>query len=120
MNMDSSEYDGFYFLPGPEEGDLQIKYFSFTEELANGRKLGGNGVGDTWMVAFFRKSEDGTPIFDDTIEAIFYDPQTYVTQLAGAGLYGCMLRKTDKSVKWFNDYLKSIKESFIILKSLKQ
>jgi hypothetical protein len=116
--MDLSECDGFYFLPGEEEGDLQLKYFSFADELSGGKKLGGNGVADTWMIAFFRKDEDGSPIFDETMEAIFYDPKTYIAQLAGTGLYGCMLRKTDKSVKWFNDYLKSIKESFTILKSL--
>lgn len=118
--MDSSEYDGFYFLPGEDEGDLYLKYFSFTDELAGGKKLGGNGVGDTWMVAFFRKDKDGSPIFDDTMEAIFYDPIKYITQLAGSGLYGCMLRKTDKSVKWFDNYLKSMKESFTILKSIQK
>ena len=118
--MDVSEYDGFYFLPGEEDDELHLKYFSFTEELSGGKKIGGNGVADTWMIAFFRKAEDGSPIFDDTLEAIFYDPVTYITQLAGTGLYGCMLRKTDKSVRWFNNYLKSIKESFIILKSVKK
>jgi len=116
--MDLSECDGFYFLPGEEEGDLQLKYFSFTDELSGGKKLGGSDVADTWMIAFFRKDEDGSPIFDESMEAIFYDPKTYIAQLAGTGLYGCMLRKTDKSVKWFNDYLKNIKESFTILKSL--
>ena len=114
--MDSSEYDGFYFLPGPEEGDLHLKYFSFDGALAGGKKLGGNGIADTWMIAFFRKAEDGSPIFDETMEAIFYDPQTYITQLAGTGLYGCMLRKTDKSVKWFNDYLDKVKNRVTILK----
>lgn len=116
--MNSSEYDGFYFLPGDEDGDLNLKYFNFTDDLANGKKIGGNGFADTWMIAFFRKDENGSPVYDEHFEAIFYDPKTYIAQLAGSGLYGCMLRKTDKSVKWFNDYLKSIKESFIIIKSL--
>lgn len=116
--MNSSEYDGFYFLPGDEEGDLTLKYFNFTDDLADGKKIGGNGVADTWMIAFFRKDENGSPVYDEHFEAIFYDPKTYIAQLAGSGLYGCMLRKTDKSVKWFNDYLKSIRESFIIIKSL--
>ena len=115
--MHVSKYDGFYFLPGESSDDLLLKYFSFNNELQGGKKLGGNGEADTWMIAFFRKGEDGSPIFDDTLEAIFYDPVTYISQLAGMGLYGCMLRKTDKSVKWFNHYLKTMKESFTILKS---
>ena len=102
----TQKYDGLYFLPGEEEDDLKIAFFDFTAEpMLNGTPIEGNAIGDKYHIAFFREDEDGTPVFDESFEAIFSDPVTYIKQMAGMGLYGCMLRKTDKSTKWFNDYL---------------
>jgi hypothetical protein len=57
-------------------------------------------------VAFFTRNVEGKPEFDDSFEAIFIDPLTYVSKtLMGSEIYGCFCRKTDKSEKWFEDYL---------------
>ena len=32
----STDYDGIYFLPGDEEGELVLSYFDFNNEMAGG------------------------------------------------------------------------------------
>jgi len=110
-------YDGFWFLPNEEEG-LKLSYFTFGEDYGGGSPVGGNQLGDTYHLAFFKENEEGMPEFDDAFEAILGDPQTYIKNLVGAGLYGCVVRKTTKSGKWFEDYLTSVVGS-VIVKSVK-
>jgi hypothetical protein len=110
-------FDGFWFLPNDEEG-LRLSYFTFGEEFGGGTPVGGNQLGDTYHLAFFKENEEGMPEFDDAFEAILGDPQTYIKNLVGAGLYGCVVRKTTKSGKWFEDYLTSVVGS-VIVKRLK-
>jgi hypothetical protein len=115
--MDPTEYDGFYFLPGDDEDEMSLSFFEFDGKLAGSKKVASNNaLGDIWHIAFFTKSDDGTPVFDDTFEAILANPEVYIENLCGTGLYGCVLRKTDKSVKWFEDYLNKVKNHVIIMK----
>lgn len=114
--MSEKKFDGLYFLPSDEEDDgLVLKYFNFTApEFVDAEPVDGTKVGDMYHIAFFREDEQGDPVFDESFEAIFACPRTYVRQLAGMGLYGCMLRKTTKSGKWFDDYLTGIKKQITI------
>jgi len=117
LKLSPSEYDGFYWLPGEDEDEIEFSYFEFQGALANSKKVDSKSpVGDLWHIAFFTKDEEGAPVFNDSFEAIFADPRVYVTNLCGLGLYGCVLRKTDKSVKWFNDYLNKVKNRVNIMK----
>ena len=106
-------FDGFWFLPCEEEG-LNLSFFSFKDEYGGGTPIGGNQLGDNYHLAFFRENEEGLPEFDDAFEAILGDPESYIKNLVGAGLYGCVVRKTTKTGKWFNDYLTSVKDSVIV------
>lgn len=116
--MTDKKFDGFYFLPGDEDSDLTLKYFTFNApEFMDAKPVDGTEVGDMYHIAFFRKSDDGDPIFDESFEAIFACPRTYIKQLAGFGLYGCVLRKTEKSGKWFDDYLNGIKNKITMASS---
>ena len=99
------EYDGLYFLPGDEDYELKIQYFVLSEEYRGGDKIGNNSIGDCFHVAFFRPDENGDAKFDEHFEAIFADPSVYLDGLVGGELFGCMLRKTTKSGKWFEEYL---------------
>ena len=101
----TENYDGFYFLPG-KDGDL-----------ANSKKVDSkNEVGDLWHIALFTQGEKGEPVFNDSFEAIFSDPEIYAQNLSSIGIYGCVLRKTDKSVKWFNDYLDKVRNRVTIIR----
>jgi hypothetical protein len=115
--MDPSEYDGFYFLPGDDEDQMKLSFFEFDGKLADSKKVeSNNAIGDVWHIAFFTQNDAGMPVFDDSFEAILGNPEVYIKNLCGSGLYGCVLRKTDKSVKWFNDYLNKVKNRVIIMK----
>ena len=106
-------FDGFWFLPCDEEG-LNLSFFTFKDEYGGGDPIGGNQIGDNYHLAFFKENEEGMPEFDDAFEAILGDPQSYVKNLVGAGLYGCVVRKTTKTGKWFEDYLTSVVGSVIV------
>jgi hypothetical protein len=103
--MKPKEYDGFYFLPDENDDDLQITYFKFKDEFANKKPIEENTIGYKYHIAFFKRDGEGNPVFDDTFEAIFGDPTIYIKNLVGAGLYGCVLKKTEKSQEWFDEYL---------------
>ena len=104
-NKPPEKFDGIYFLPGDSDDELVVSYWDFKEEMVGGKPIEATKIGDKFHVAFWKKDENDNPIFDDAFEAIFACPKTYVNNLAGAGVYGCLVRKTDKSEKWFQDYL---------------
>lgn len=119
--MPVENFDGFYFLPVDEEEEgMKFAYFRVTDEECKGEPVGGTDIGDMFHIAFFKRGEDGDPVFDEHFEAIFADPQFYVEGLIGAELYGCVLRKTTKSGKWWNDYLEKTVKSCTLNKLRKQ
>ena len=106
-------FDGFWFLPCDEDG-LKLSFFTFGEEFGGGTPIGNSSIGDVYHLAFFKENEEGMPEFDDAFEAILGDPESYIKNLVGAGLYGCVVKKTTKSGKWFEDYLTSVAGSVIV------
>jgi hypothetical protein len=113
--MQTMTYDGFFFTPGAEDGELELSFFDYNDEnLKNAEKVENTAIGDKYHIAFFKPDEDGLVEFDDTFEAIFADPVAYVENLNGTELFGCILRKTTQSDKWFNNYLTKAKESVTI------
>jgi len=103
----SHEYDGIYFLPYEDEKEegLLISFFDFKHDMANGEPIDGTAIGPMYHIAFFKSDEEGMPVFDESFEAILGDPGQYIQNLTGAGVYGCVVKKTNKSGKWFEDYL---------------
>lgn len=116
--MKPNEYDGFYFLPDEGDDDLQIAYFNFKDEFANGTPIEQSSIGYKYHIAFFKRDDEGNPVFDDTFEAIFGDPVVYIKNLVGAGLYGCVLKKTEKSQEWFDEYLERAFKKLQIVKMI--
>ena len=102
---DSQKYDGFYILPGDDDG-LKLSYFDFMDDFDKGKKIGGNEMGDMYHVIFMKAGDDSLPMLDDHFEAIFAHPETYVKNLLGAEIFGCFIKKTENSWKWVDDYLK--------------
>ena len=99
------DYDGFYFLPGDDEDGLNLAYFKFKDGEFDGKPIGATELGDMYHIAFFKRDANGDPMFDEQFEAIFKDPSVYIQGLVGANLYGCILRKTEKSSEWWDEYL---------------
>ena len=112
---ESYEYDGIYFLPSDENpDDLIISYFDFKHEMAGAQEIDRSTVGPMYHIAFFKEGDDGVPMFDGSFEAVLACPGTYISNLAGSGIYGCVVKKTTKSAKWFEDYLKRTLETLTI------
>lgn len=110
--MNQITFDGFFFTPSLEDEGMELSFFDFKEEPMKGaEKINGNAVGDMYHVAFFKDAGENSIEFDENFEAIFADPVTYVKNLEGAGLFGCVLRKTTHSHKWFDNYLTRAKEN---------
>lgn len=106
--MPKNEYDGFYILPSGDDDDpdgINLAYFKFKDEMHLGDPIESSPLGDKYHVAFFRRDVNGDPMFDEEFEAIFADPSVYAKHLVGSKLYGCILRKTEKSATWWQEYL---------------
>jgi hypothetical protein len=107
-NVDITEnYDGFYFVPTEtkDESSYKLAFFTFKDEMANAKPIETSEMGDTFHIAFFKPDKNDLPVFDDSFEAILTDPIMYINNLVGTGMSGCILRKTEKSEVWFQDYL---------------
>ena len=114
--MQTMTYDGFFFTPNAEDGELELSFFDYNEEsLKNAEKVENTAYGDKYHIAFFKPDEDGFVEFDESFEAIFADPVAYVENLYGTELFGCILRKTTQSHRWFNNYLTKAKENVTML-----
>ena len=105
-------YDGLYFLPGEEDNEMTFAFFDLNDESYSHEPIENNELGDKFHIAFFRADgENQRVVFDEHFEAIFAHPMTYLKGLIGMNLYGCMVRKTKTSTKWFNDYLERAKKA---------
>lgn len=104
--MDLNKYDGFYFVPS-EDNDLDISFFVLTDEYANGVSQK-TDLGDWYHISFYKPDEEGKPIFDDYFQAILSDPFEYAKNFQSTNLFGCIVKKTDKSDLWMKKYLKMI------------
>lgn len=110
MMANPTEYDGFYFLNDPNDFSMELRFFNFTGKFEKGKPIDHSDLGHKYYVAFFRVNSDGTVRYDDHFEAIFRDPVVYINNMRGSNFLGCIVRKTNKSGKWFKDYLKTTKE----------
>jgi hypothetical protein len=91
LEKKSSDFDGIYFLPGDEDDELVLSFFDFQKDMAGGKPIKVSELGHMYHIAFFKRDKNNRPMFDDSFEAI---------------LAGCVIRKTEKSDAWFDDYLK--------------
>ena len=107
----TENYDGFYFIPTEteEESSYKLAFFTFKDEMANAKPIESSEMGDKFHIAFFKSDENDLPVFDESFEAILSDPIVYINNLVGSGMSGCILRKTEKSEVWFQEYLDYIK-----------
>jgi hypothetical protein len=112
-----NDYDGVYFLPGDEEDEMKFAFFHMKESDYDRAPIEGTGIGDKFHIAFFRMDEEGDAVFDEEFEAIFADPMVYLKNLIGMELYGCVVRKTKTSGKWWDEYLNKALQRTTILKT---
>jgi hypothetical protein len=118
--MKEKTFDGFFFTPTEDDNELNLSFFDLADEFSGGIPIGETKFGSTYHIAFFKADDDGYPIFDESFEAIFGDPEIYVNGLIGSELFGCILKKTTKSGKWFQDYLTKTMEDVKMFRTTKK
>jgi hypothetical protein len=118
MSVLPNEYDGFYFLPyeTKEETGLKYEFFRLPKKYGESPALLSNAIGDMYHIIFVKADKEGHPEFDDTFCAILADPVTYVNGLIGANVFGCIVRKTEKSAEWVEEYLTDMQKKINIKK----
>lgn len=97
------KYDGFATVPDRELHESKIVFFNLDEESKEGIPIENSSLGDKYHVALFKYNATSFD-FDESFEAIFIDPLVYAERLL-PNFYGMFVRKTDKSLKWFEEYL---------------
>lgn len=111
--MDETDtHDGFFLLPGDdgeEHYSVKLKYFNFPTKFKKGKKIDGSKMGDMYHVALFETEDGLLPELTDQYEAIFADPEVYIKALVGLNIFGCFVKKTENSSKWFKNYIKDTK-----------
>jgi len=100
---DTLDYDGIYFLPDGE-GGYNLAYFIY-EDPYKSRLIDDD---NKYHIAFFYDDENGEVKFDETFEAIFHHPETYLKTLVGSKFYGVIARKTEKSKEWINKLIEKV------------
>lgn len=114
-NNNIKNYDGFVIVPENLE-ESKIVYFNINDGREKGVPVENTELGDMYHVVCFKMNSDNSDIeFDDTFEAIFIDPVYYAKRLLPY-FYCMVVRKTDISVVWFEDYLKDLFNRIIISK----
>lgn len=113
---ETEKYDGFTIVPDGNFDVSQIVFFELDDESKKGTPIENTELGDMYHVIMYRVNKEQTDIeFDDTFEAIFIDPLVYAKSLL-PNFYCTIIRKTDKSVKWIEEFLTDMFNRIIISK----
>ena len=94
MTTKTKDYDGFHFLPDPENDDTFLfQFFNLKRLEGNNHSTevnGGNDIGDLYNVLLMRESGD---------------PKIYAEGLIGSDIYGTFVKNTEHANEWWKDYV---------------
>lgn len=112
------EFDGFLFLPSEQEDEdtdaIDFRFIKFNQDMGNA--VEGTAVGEKYHIALFRRDEYGNFKFDESFEAIFADPMTYVKGFVGLNIFGTMVKKKENTSEWFKQYVSDLILGFSLTK----
>lgn len=108
MTTKTKDYDGFHFLPDPENDDTFLfQFFNLKRLEGNNHSTevnGGNDIGDLYNVLLMRESGNSVEV-TDIFQAIFADPKIYAEGLIGSDIYGTFVKNTEHANEWWKDYV---------------
>jgi len=106
--MSTKDYDGFHFLPDPENDDTFLfQFFNLKRLEGNDHStevIGGNDIGDLYNVLLMREGENDVQV-TDVFQAIFADPRIYAEGLIGSNIYGTFIKNTQHAEDWWQNYV---------------
>ena len=99
--------DGITFLPINDDGDLDIKGFTYTKKS----KYQVSKHGNYYHILIYKISDEGKIVHLDNTISILMDPYVYVTHLIRCGFFGIVTKqtKTNKSKQFVNNLYKNLK-----------
>lgn len=116
MTKTSKKYDGFYFAPiedeDSEQEDLKLTFFELLDDDLLNEPTEKHSLGNMFLMIFFKTDDEGMPFLDEITEAILSDPEVYIQNIVGTGLFGCIVRKTPRAMKFVEEYIKSSNRIF--------
>ena len=111
--MSTKDYDGFHFLPDPENEDTFLFQFFNLKRLEGNENsievIGGNDIGDLYNVLLMRETESDVQV-TDVFQAIFADPRIYAEGLIGSDIYGTFVKNTEHAKDWWQSYVATTKK----------
>lgn len=106
-NLRNENFDTISFLPGEEEGEMNIAGGTYVEK---GEEIMGS-MGCIYHINIFKEKKDSTIDFDN-FEAVLSDPLVYMSHIIPAGFFGFISKKTTGSEEFNRDIIEKMKESF--------
>jgi hypothetical protein len=106
-DLSKENYDCISFLPGKDDGELNIETGTYVEK---GEEIKGT-LGCVYHINIFKQKEDDSIEFD-TFEAVLIDPFIYLSHIIPSGWFGFISKKTTDSHEFNQDMVKQMKESF--------
>lgn len=100
-------FDCISFLPGDEEGELNIEGGTYIEK---GDEIMGK-MGGRYHISLFKQKADETLDFDN-FEATLSDPLVYISHVIKSGFYGFVSKKTTTSDEFNTDMMIELKKAF--------
>jgi hypothetical protein len=97
---DEEYYDGFFFLPGKVKDQFVLHFF----ELKNKSTHTQDYSCTKYHIALFTINKDRKVSYDN-FEANLGDAVGYATNLVKNNIFGCIVRKTQESKLWWDNYL---------------
>lgn len=104
--LKGEDLDHMSFLPGKEEGSIDVSAGTYHER---GEPITGN-MGNFYHINIFKESRDSNVYFD-TFEAVLSDPLIYMSHIIPSGFFGFISKKTTTSDEFNNDIVASLKKS---------
>ncbi len=98
----SHEYDGLFFHPNEDE-QLDLYHIILDSEYQDPL----NNNSNIYHIGFIEFDENGKPFLHQEFDAMLLDPVTYLLDGVGSNHQGCIMRKTSKSRKWFDKWVKN-------------
>ena len=100
-------FDCISFLPGDEEGQLNIEGGTYIQK---GEEIMGK-MGCRYHINLFKQKDDFSLDFD-TFEATLSDPLVYISHIIKSGFFGFVTKKTTTSDEFNLDMMEEMKKAF--------
>ena len=103
--LKSETFDCLSFMPGVEEGDINLETGNYIEK---GEEVTGI-MGNVYHINIFKETRDG--YYFDSFEAVLADPLEYISHIIPSGFFGFINKKTSTSNEFNQEIVSGMQKS---------